>query len=347
LSSSGQPLALVTSPLLTATVETRRAQLATAEPTGDPWLDANLWRALSLRGQTTRPVWFAHQPDSKVPAEEYRRAVADAALGGGRWVVGLDDQFRHRMRQGDPQALSGWRGLIRYLKFQVEHADWLSFAPKARVGVLHELASQNALLAGENLNLLARRHIPFLVLERAGFSERALEGLEAVVAVDLASPAPGEQRTLTRFAEQGALVIVGPTFPAPSGGPADGSKPYRLLSVGKGRMAVYQKSVPDPYGLSLDALTLIGRNNLGLRVFNVASILTHLSSGPGGRTLLQLVNYGDSPVESVNARVAGRFVRARLYTPEEAAVELTLEQSGATVEFTIPKVSIWAGVVLE
>ena len=70
--------------------------------------------------------------------------------------------------------------------------------------------------------------------------------------------------------------------------------------------------------------SMIGRRNLGARLFNVSTMLSDLISSPDGKeVIVQLVNYADYPAESIAVHVLGNFKHARLYTPEDG--EKTLE----------------------
>jgi len=288
-----------------------KPQAGSAGPTGDPWLDSNLWRVRSL---APRAVWLAHLPDKPLP-EDYPRAVADAALAGGRWIIALDDDLRSRLARRDPQALATWSRTVEHLKFFEEHSGWQRFSPRARLGVIQDPAGKNAFLSGEVQNLLTRRQMPYRVIDRTRLSESAIENLAALIAQDLDSPTPEEQRILTAFGARGRMLV--------------------------------SASKADPYALSLDVLTRMGRNNQGIRLFNVSSILAYLSADPAGKAVLvQVVNYAGSPVERITARLSGDFRQARLYLPGAPPAGLPLDRSGGSVEFTIPQVSIYAAVLL-
>jgi len=67
----------------------------------------------------------------------------------------------------------------------------------------------------------------------------------------------------------------------------------------------------------------VGRRNVGVRLFNVASMLSNLLAARGGRQMiLHLVNYSDYAAQGVTVRVRGTWRRARLYRPGEAPVDL-------------------------
>ena len=52
---------------------------------------------------------------------------------------------------------------------------------------------------------------------------------------------------------------------------------------------------------------MIGRRNLGVRLFNVSSMLSNLLASPDGKSaIVHLVNYSDYPVENVDRALPGR-----------------------------------------
>ncbi|MBI3665343.1 MAG: hypothetical protein HY236_03825 [Acidobacteria bacterium] len=316
----------------------------TSGPSGDPWIDANGWRVRSLRARAGgRPVWLGHKPEKPGP-EEYLRAVADAALAGGRWIVSLDDELRAGLYQKQPEVLATWRRLAAYLNFFEEHAEWRRLSPRARLAIVLHGAGENSALSGEVLNLFSRRHMPYRIIDRRDLSRAALSGTETVVAVDLEPPTAAERQMLADFAAAGGLVVAGPSWARG----AAATQAYSVEMAGRGRMAIYSKAIPDPDTLSLDVLRLVGKEKLGLRLYNVSPILSDFASDSSGkRVLLGLLNYSEYPVESVTARISGEFRSARLYSPEAAVSDLPLEKTPQGVEIVIPQLSICAAVLLE
>ncbi|HWD98436.1 MAG TPA: hypothetical protein VG345_05355, partial [Bryobacteraceae bacterium] len=67
----------------------------------------------------------------------------------------------------------------------------------------------------------------------------------------------------------------------------------------------------------------VGDRNLGVRLFNVASMLSNLLATRGQRQMvLHLVNYSDYPAQGVTVRIRGRWRHARLYRPGERALDI-------------------------
>jgi hypothetical protein len=66
---------------------------------------ANGWRVAALRAASAgEPVWAGHRPKQyrKQPLwkADYVRAIADAAMAGGRWVVTLDGDWQAGLLTG-------------------------------------------------------------------------------------------------------------------------------------------------------------------------------------------------------------------------------------------------------
>jgi hypothetical protein len=211
------------------------------------------------------------------------------------------------------------------------------------VGIVLDPTGPNLDHAEECLNLVARRQIPYRVIERSRVGAGALAGLRAVLAFDLAPPAEGERKSLGAFAEAGGLVLSGPSWGSP---PKDQS--YAVLSAGQGEVAVYKDAAPDPASVARDLNDLVPTPELGVGVFNAPSVLSYVSvSETGDRMLIQLVNYAGQPAESLTVWVTRIFSMARLYVPGSPPVELRVRRSGSRTEIVLPKLPVYGALLLE
>jgi hypothetical protein len=62
---------------------------------------------------------------------------------------------------------------------------------------------------------------------------------------------------------------------------------------------------------------MVGRRNLGVRLFNVSSMLSNVLVSADGKTaVIHLVNYSDYPVENITAHIMADYTRATLLTPD-------------------------------
>ena len=310
-------------------------------PSSQPWIQSNIWlvRSFSL-ASFSPPVWISSQLEN-ASAVDYERAVADAAAGGGRWIVSLDDGLRAKLRSRDASALEEWRRISSYVKFAESHPNWRTVAPYGNVGFVLDAASKNQDLANEYMNLMTRRQVPYRLVARSVLNIAVTVKFRAIVAIELDPPSATERKLLQDFAENGGLVIVGPSW-----GNAPTAEPYAEIPVGKGRVDVYKD--PDPETVARDLKELLSDEDLGVVTFNVPSVITFArGDDPGRPLLLQLVNYSDHPAEAITLRVAGRFRSARLETPEGTAVNLSLRDAEGTTEVTIPKLFLWGTVSME
>jgi len=310
-------------------------------PSSQPWIESNIWLVRSFGlASPSRPVWISSQLENP-SAIDYARAVADAAAAGGRWIVSLDDALRAKLRTRDASALEEWRGISSYMKFAESHAEWRALAFYGNVGIVLDPASTKHDPADEYLNLVARRQVPYQLVSRFGLSTAAVTKLRALVATELDPPSAPERKLVQDFAENGGLVIVGPSW-----GGAPKTEPFAEIPAGKGRVVVYKD--PDPETVARDLKELLSDDDLGVVPFNVPSVITFASGGgPGQPLLVQLLNYFDHPVEAITLRVAGKFRSARLETPERTPVDLPLRDAEGRTEVTIPKLLLWGAVSME
>ena len=304
-------------------------------PSSEPWIQSNVWLVRSFRlAPAWRPVWISYQPEGG-SAADYARAVADAAVAGGRWIVALDDQLRANLRRKDPAALAVWRRIGAYLRFG---EDWRDFVPYGKLALILDTAAADPEMADEYLKLVARRQVPYRVIARPELSAAALAGFRTVLAVGLAPPTAAEREVLQAFAGQGGLVVAGPTW-----GNAPQDEPFAEVPSGRGRVAVYRD--PDPESVARDMKEL-SLDESGIMAFNVPSVITYASSRDR-RLLVQLLNYSDSPAAAITIRVSGKFKAARLLTPEAAPLDLAVSSQAGQTEVTIPRLALWGGVLLE
>ncbi len=310
-------------------------------PSSEPWIQSNIWLARSFALASPSPaVWISSQFEN-ASAVDYERAVADAAAAGGRWIVSLDDSLRTKLRAHDASALQTWRNLSSYLKFAESHAAWRALAPYGNVGIVLDPAGTKQDFTDEYLNLVTRRQVPYRLVARSGLNAAAIAKFRALVATELDPPSSAERKLLQDFAENGGLVITGPSW-----GNAPKTEPFVEVPAGKGRVVVYKD--PDPETLARDLKELLSDDDLGVVPFNVPSVITFASGGGLGQPLVvQLVNYFDHPVEAITLRLAGKFSSARLETPENAAVNLPLRDAEGKTEVTIPKLLLWATVSMK
>jgi hypothetical protein len=321
----------------------KAAEGATASATAGLWLDSNMWLVRSLPGGADRrPVWVSHRPGAG-SSGAHLLGIADAAAAGGRWIVTLEDELRARLFRREAVALAEWRGIASYLAFFEQHAEWRGFAPFGNVGIIIDAGGPKLDVAEEYLNLVARRQIPYRLMDRARLNAGAFAGLRAVLAFDLAPPTNEERKLLSAFAAKGGLIMSGPSW---GGAPKEQS--YTMVAVEQGEVAVYKDDPPDPDAVARDINDLVDTPDLGVSVFNAPSVVSYVSSlGDGKGLLIQLVNYATEPSEKISIWVTGKFAAARMLSPGSQPLDLTVRRSGGRTEIAIPKLAHYGALILE
>jgi len=304
-------------------------------PSSEPWIESNIWlvRSFELAGRK-RPVWIAYQIENG-SANDYARAAADAAVAGGHWIISLDDKLRAGLWRREAAAMETWRRINSVLQFAQKHEDWSRFTPYGNLAIVADSDSD------EILNLTVRRQAPHRLLSRAQLTADSLLRFRAVVALQLPSLSERERRILTDFVEQGGLLVAGPSW----GEPVQDQR-YTERTVGKGRIVIYKD--PDPEAVAHDLRDLLSQEEMGITAFNVPSVITCASADETGRrVLVHLLNYSNSPAEAITIRVQGNFSSARLYAPDAAPSDLTLQREEGHADVSIPRLQLWGAVLLE
>jgi hypothetical protein len=316
---------------------------AVATPTSEPWIDSNLWLVRSLRAKGQTPVWLGFTLENP-SADNYARAIADSAAAGGRWVVAADDALLAGLLKQQPDALAKWRTIAEALRFFEQHAVWRQFTPAGPLGIVRDPSTRYPDVADENLHLIARRRIPYRLIDRRALDAKALDGLKALLVTEISNPAESERSLWKKFAEGGGLLVAGPAW----GTAVPKDKDCLEQELGKGTVVVYREETPDPEALSKNLLHLLGKGNLGLRLFNAPTVLPYLSASEDGKQLLvQMINYASGPSEAITVRVSGSYRTARLYGLAGAAADLPVEKSEQGIELAIGPIHTYAALLLE
>jgi hypothetical protein len=309
---------------------------ARAAPTGAPWLDTNSGFLRFLRASTSAPVWIANTPPAGnvIPVERYLTAIGDAAMVGARWVVALDAEFDKRLLAGEEKALAGWRRIGAHLKFYEDHPEWREMRAWGQLAVVLDPAT-GALLCGGILDMIGARHIPVRPVPGARLSDESVAGARLAVNVLAENLDPEKKEVLRRFARAGGTLLT-----PPPGWKPPALQPDQITLDGK-ETAVLET-------VFKDTNSLVGRRNLGVRLFNVSSMLSSLTASPDGKRLvLHLVNYSGFPVEDVTVHLPGKHTRARLLQPESPAKELSLYPTEEGVGTEISRIATVAAIEVE
>ena len=316
---------------------------AVATPTSEPWIDSNLWLVRALRAKGQSPAWLGFALENP-SVDNYVRAIADSAAAGGQWVVAPDGSLLSGLANKRSEALAKWHGITEALGFFAQHRAWRQFSATGPVGVVRDPTTRYPDIAEENLNLIARRRIPYRTMERASLCAAELEGLKALLATEISNPSESEQSLLKTFVERGGLLVTGPRWNAA----APKEQDYITQQIGKGQVVIYRDDSPDPENLSKNLLHVLGKGNLGIRLFNAPTALPYVSASDDGKQLLvQMVNYASGPSEAITVRVRGPYRTARLFSLNGSVVDLPVERSEQDVELAIDRIQTYAALLLE
>ncbi|MBZ5586869.1 MAG: hypothetical protein LAQ30_32720 [Acidobacteriia bacterium] len=158
-----------------------------------------------------------------------------------------------------------------------------------------------------------------------------------MLALALTPPSAAERGILNAFAQRGGVVIAGPSWGHPPAGDRYAERP-----LGKGRAVVYRD--PDPESVARDLKDILSPREMGVVAFNVPSVITYTAGfGPG--LLTHLLNYSNSPAESITLRVHGRFQSAKLLLPGAAPADLPVKTEDGSADVSIPRLPLWGAVL--
>ncbi len=335
-------------------VTQERAADASTGPTGPPWLDSNAWYvrlAKSLANPKT--LWLALEPpELGQPLAEaaYLEALADTQIFGGRWLVSLDAQLRVGLSQGGSAALATWRGIGRGLAFFETHREWTRHLPAGQLAVVSDYEGANEFLSFEVLNLLARQGSLYRIVEKRFAATASFDGLDAVLYVDAAAPERELARKLDAFVDGGGTLITPPGWPE-RGVPEEGAglSRFRVLRVGRGRLAISRAELGDPFLLAEDAQLLMSHRHDRIRVFNPGTAQFHYAMSRDGKAGIVHALRFDEPDrrQPLTLWFDRPWSKARAWTPD-GAEPLTVERSPAErgVEFTMTPLPAYSALEL-
>jgi len=308
----------------------------TAGPSGSAWIDTNtgFLRATRVWGPST--IWIANQPPARtvVTTARYLQAVADAAMSGARWVVALDGDFTARLEKRDADAMASWKRISALLRYFETHPEWRGMHEYGKLAVIQD-PEKGGLVSGGILDMIAVKHTPVVPVPRQRLAPGALEGASMAVNIDPDSLTTEQKEILRNFTRSGGALLTGPP------GWKDAAPP-------EGRITLEKSELDRLNDIWRDVNSMIGRRNLGVRLFNVSSMLSNVIASADGKTeVVQLVNYSDFPVENVTVHFLGSYKRATLITPEgtEKTLDIYSTEEGSGVD--IDKVNVCAAIRLE
>jgi hypothetical protein len=306
---------LVTSQGLWPGIHVEAGGSASAGPTANPWIDTNTGFIRFAKASTDSVIWLANQPPPKtvVPVSRYLQAVGDAEMSGGRWVISLDDDFSKRLFAGDPKALADWRGIGAAVEHYEAHSEWRAAQPVGGVAIVEDLS--RARLSAGLFDMLTAKHIPVVdVPSSKAASAGALKNSAVAVETDPSKLDAAGKKSIEATVGDGSKLVVGLDSAKALDQPED--------------VFVYDPADTNVVTIWQQVDAAIGRRNVGVRLFNVASMLSNLLAARGGRQMvLHLVNYSDYAAQGVTVRIRGIWRHARLYRPGQSPVDIETYKS--------------------
>jgi hypothetical protein len=304
-----------------------------AGPSGSAWIDTNSGFLRAARAFDHGAVWLGNTPptDQVVRGERYLQAIGDAEMVGARWVIALDDHLAADLHQRDAGALKTWKQMLELLAYYEGHPEWRNLPPGGRLAVVQD-AEHGALISGGILDMIGVKHTPVRAIPPMKLSADALKGATMAVNVEPGALSPEQLEILRNFTRSGGTLLTAPP----------GTE--EAIPADKNRITLDEKELKHIDDLWHDVQNMIGRKNLGVRLFNVASMLSNLESGPNGSIYVQLVNYSEYGVENVTVHALGKFKKAHLYMPGgiEKDLEVYDQEEGSGVD--LDKVEVVATV---
>jgi len=306
-----------------------------AGPSGSAWVDTNTGFIRAVRAWGDTPLWIANQPppSTVLTGDRYLQVIADAAISGARWVIALDDELRGRLAKREPAALNDWKRMGQLLSYFEQHPEWRGMRSYGKLAIVQDPA-KGGLLSGGILDMIAAKHTPVRPIPRERLTPESLAGTTMAVNVDADALTPEQREVLRGFTRGGGTLLTGPPGWKDEG--AEGNN-----------ITLEKKELDRLNDIWHDVNSMVGRKNLGVRLFNVSSMLSNLLATPDGKqVVVHLVNYSGYPIENVTVHFLGNYGKATLLTPEgtQKSLEIYPAEDGSGVD--LDKVGVCATVIL-
>jgi hypothetical protein len=305
-------------------------------PTSGVWIDTNTGFLRGVRAWGNPTVWIANLPPPKtaVATTRYLQVIADAATSGARWVVAFDDDLIPRLAAREEAAMGTWNRIAGLLRYFEQHPEWRDLPEGGQLALVQD-PGKGGLLSGGILDMIAVKHTPVRPIARQQLSPAALAGATMAVNVDADALTPEQKEILRGFTRGGGTLLTGPPG-------------WKDPTPGAGKITLEKAELERLNDIWHDVNSMIGRRNLGVRLFNVASMLSNYLAAPDGKTaLVHLVNYSDYPVENVAMHFTGEFKHATLMTPEIAGKPLEIYKTEEGWGVDVDRVGVCATIRLE
>jgi len=327
-------------------VVNRNGVLQVSSPTRQPWIDSNVAfiRFEDVYRPIGRPIvdftWnFADSVEQKIgpPPVDYELAVAEAGAFHADLILPLHNYFEDRLASQDPQTLTSWNEIRRYIQFYAGESSDTELQPVSNVGIVTDDYESSY----EAMNLMARHNIPFHILQPDRLKTGPLQGMDLLV---IFSPLDDvSARAVDHFASGGGtVVLVGSTghFGWNSSPPVQHNSQPAIYRDGAGKVVEVAAPVESPEPFAQDIWRLLAPPERLLSLWNALTTLAAAyQDKAGSEILLNLVNYSGQAIR-VQVRVKGRFPQIRYETPEGGCcVPLSPTDDNGFTEFIVPSLT--------
>jgi len=267
-------------------------------------------------------LWLSIDPrDSAdmLTVEKYCLAIADSQVYGSRWIISLDNGMRKGLLKKDPSAMNAWTQICDTLSFFENRREWQTYEPMAVLAVVSNFSGANTYSNTELLNLLNRRQVQFLVMNRTEASSPPDARVKGILWLDEEAPDAEQQNQVLTFVREGGIVIA-PKYWGPKGVTPYNEKwlfGYNIYNVGNGKFVVAEEDFPDPYQLDRDINLLVSRKNDFVRIYN-PGVTKYYSSidSESNNQVVHILNYSVDPATYVTLWVDTKVQSAQLCRPK-------------------------------
>ena len=265
-----------------------------------------------------------------LPASRSPTPPSPAPAGCWRWTTISPRAWP----AASPRRMADWKRMADLLRYFEQHPEWRHMQEYGKLAIVQDPA-KGGLLSGGILDMIAVKHTPVRPVPRQHLSAESLAGATMAVDVDADALTPEQKEVLSNFTRGGGMLLTGPP------GWKDQSPPGDQITLDKAEL----ERLNDIWR---DVNSMVGRRNMGVRLFNVSSMLSNLLASADGKTaVVHLVNYSDYPVENVAVHFPAEYKRATLTTPEGVAKSLEVYPTEEGGGVDIDKVLVCATIKLE
>lgn len=334
--TSGKPI-LATEQGVWPGVNLQENSAAHSAPSGAPWIDTNSGFLRFARASAPEAViWIGIRPPAGqvISAERYLQVIGDAAMMGARWVISLDSDLESRIAAREDKALKAWRKIGAVLGYYEQHPEWRRAVPHGQLAVVQDVAS-GGVLSGGILDMISVKHTPVRAIPPERLAPAAFGDSKMTVNAAVDSLTPAQKDALRNFTRSGGTLLTGPPG-------------WRMPAPRRDQITLDKEDIEKLDQIWKEVNTMTGRRNLGVRLFNVSSMMSNLSRDPqSGKLILQLVNYSDYPVDSIAVHVLGVYKQARVLRPGRPPQPLKPYENEDGVGFDIDLIESVATLEIE